>query len=355
MDIKDKRIDELIDQGYLMRKFSDDGKLVLFNYSDKCQFDKIWNDITINSRGHIYDAHTGDLVARPFSKFFNLSEFSPEEQKRFLAAKPVSITEKVDGSLGIIYWYDGKWRVNTRGSFASEQSIKATEMLKKHDLSMVPHDYTILAEIIYPENRIVIDYGKEEKFVLLAIFDKSVGELPRKLVEKINQDLKMELVKEFTITPEQMFEWQETHRELDQEGFVALYKGGERVKFKSKRYFEVAKLLANLTYKNLCGSMKDGKVDEELILTIPEEFCTELREMVAYLEKAYFDTRTAVLEECKKVQGVPRKEIAARTDLTHKSGVFLTIDKRWDRLDNYITKRVKENLPKMEKREEQEL
>lgn len=356
IDIYDKRIDELVDQGYLMRKYSEDGKLVLFNYSDACLYDKVWNDITINSRGHVYDAVTGDLVALPFSKFFNLSELPMEEQKELLSKKGYSITEKMDGSLILCYNYERKWRVNSRGSFNSDQSQEATKIVaENYDLSRVPTNYTIVTEVIYPENQIVINYGKERKLVLLAIFNRESGlEEPRHIVEMISNLTRIPLVKEYNLTMEDMFKWQEEHNTLDQEGFVVKFQDGKRVKIKSKRYLEVAKLLANLTYKHLWENMEDGRVDEALVFQIPEEFRTELNEMVNFLEQTYFDIYTEVLDECKKAEGLPRKEIAARTDLKHKSGVFFTIDQRWWKVEEYLMKRLKEKLPKTEKREDQE-
>jgi RNA ligase len=40
------------------------------------------------------------------------------------------VYEKMDGSLGIVFWYRGQWVVATRGSFTSDQANKAREILK---------------------------------------------------------------------------------------------------------------------------------------------------------------------------------------------------------------------------------
>lgn len=58
-----------------IRKFeSEDGKLVGYNYTDQCTFDRAWNDVTLNSRGIVFEKETGKLVALPFPKFWNYSE-----------------------------------------------------------------------------------------------------------------------------------------------------------------------------------------------------------------------------------------------------------------------------------------
>lgn len=47
--------------------------LILFNYTPICQFSKAWDEYTIMARGLIVDKE-GNVVARPFDKFFNYEE-----------------------------------------------------------------------------------------------------------------------------------------------------------------------------------------------------------------------------------------------------------------------------------------
>ena len=124
-----QRIKELIDEGYL--SYKEEGKLYLLNYTDKATYDKKWNKYTLNSRGHVYEKGTDRLIAKPFSKFFNMSELAVSKSRNLLKKKNYTITEKLDGSLGVIYFYDGKWRINTRGSFKSEQAVEAMKILEK--------------------------------------------------------------------------------------------------------------------------------------------------------------------------------------------------------------------------------
>jgi RNA ligase len=65
----------------------------------------------------------------------------------------------MDGSLGILYKVDGKPYLATRGSFVSDQAVAGTAMLHERYGDYEFEDgFTYLFEIIYPENRIVIDY-----------------------------------------------------------------------------------------------------------------------------------------------------------------------------------------------------
>ncbi len=54
--------------------------LLIHNYTQSCQFEKAWNDLTVMCRGLITDLD-GLIVARPFRKFFNLAEHNAEGSK----------------------------------------------------------------------------------------------------------------------------------------------------------------------------------------------------------------------------------------------------------------------------------
>ena len=141
--------------------------ITIYNYSKFCQFKKEWNEITLQCRGLILDDNY-NVVAKPFPKFFNL------EEEKSIPNEPYTIYEKIDGSLGILFYYQG-WHIATRGSFISEQSQRAEQILNQkysHLLRSLNHHWTYLFEIIYPENRIVLDYGDKEDLILLGIMNR---------------------------------------------------------------------------------------------------------------------------------------------------------------------------------------
>ena len=47
--------------------------LSIYNYTEKAAYDGIWNEVTLQCRGLIV-ADNGDVVARPFRKFFNYGQ-----------------------------------------------------------------------------------------------------------------------------------------------------------------------------------------------------------------------------------------------------------------------------------------
>jgi len=158
-------------------------ELVIFNYTEKAQFDRIWNAATNVCRGLIVvlqgpnrELHADCVVlARPFNKFHNLNTaYVPETLEENLpTAAPPRVTQKLDGSMGILYVWDHKLWIATRGSFDSDQARWATEWLRAHVAGWAydpepDYDCTPVFEIIYQENRIVVDYDFEG-LVLLSL------------------------------------------------------------------------------------------------------------------------------------------------------------------------------------------
>ena len=179
------KINDLVDLGELgdavgggwvtIRRHPRYPQLAIANYTDACAFARMWNDTTRMCRGLIWDSHSLELLARPFGKFFNYGE--PGAPEIPLSAA-VEVTDKLDGSLGIVYpTPDGQWSIATRGSFDSEQARHATELFRARyaDGFTPPPTATLLVEIMYPGNRIVVDYGSTDDLFLLGAVDITTG------------------------------------------------------------------------------------------------------------------------------------------------------------------------------------
>lgn len=158
---------QAITDGYVReRVHPDDPDLRILNYTPKTQAERIWTPTTRTCRGLI--VHGDQIAARPWAKFFNYGE---HEDGTLDLGAPVEVTDKLDGSLGILYTAPGgRLAIATRGSFTSEQALHATELLRTRYADWEPADRgsTYLFEIVYPENRIVVDYGQADDLVLLG-------------------------------------------------------------------------------------------------------------------------------------------------------------------------------------------
>lgn len=343
-------LDALTEKGFLRKVISPCGKLVLYNYTDKCTYERAWIPETIGSRGTVYEIETGNRVALAFPKFFNFSELPEQDQRQILKdSQPFEVYEKVDGSLGIVYYYDNKWHVNTRGSFTSDQAIEAEKMLSLYDLDKLDRSVTYLVEIIYPENRIILDYGSERKLVLLAAYKTlEKKELNYQDLRQISKESGLDLVERHNInTLEEIISLQDLMTSAE-EGFVVKFEGGYRLKFKSLEYLEVARILAHLSPLHLWDTMSNGKVKKDVLINVPEEFRSELDVMVEQLENQYEALKQEIYEEkesvVKEIGSVPdlRKQIGLRSkSLKHMACIFAILDNREDKLDKYILRKIR--------------
>jgi len=169
-----EQLDECIAGGYVRVVQHPTAPLRLYSYTEKAAYERVWNACTMACRGLILD-HDGNVVARPFSKFFNVDE--PDAAK-FDADDMVEVDNKFDGSLIIAYPLDferGEWAFATRGSFTSPQARHAMKHLPSVVKLLQHKDTTYLFEGIWPTNRIVLDYGEFDGLVFLAAIDNASG------------------------------------------------------------------------------------------------------------------------------------------------------------------------------------
>ena len=150
-----------------------EGQLRILNYTPKATYSRAWNEATSACRGLILD-DTDRVVARPFPKFFGPSE---PDAPAIPKGQKMEVTAKMDGSLGIAYTHpEGEVRLATRGSLVSEQALEATRIWhEKYRHVVIPEGVTPLFEIIYPDNRIVVDYGEMRDLVLIALIGTETG------------------------------------------------------------------------------------------------------------------------------------------------------------------------------------
>ena len=238
-------------------------------------------------RSLILDAD-GQIVARPFPKFFNWEE---HQEAADIPNEPFEVYEKMDGSLGILYWLDNKPFIATRGSFVSEQAVWATAFLYANfeaDFPKLNRSHTYLFEIIYPENRIVVHYADRQDLVLLAVIDNSTG----KDVE-LTTDLGFSTVKKYDgLTDYQSLK---NYEATNFEGFVLKFRSGLRVKIKLAEYVRLHRVLANTSTLDIWECLAENKSFDEFLELVPDEFYDWVKATKAALTAEY----QAIETECK--------------------------------------------------------
>mgnify|MGYP000023387693 FL=1 len=275
--------------GHLFKQTHRTLPLSIWNYSPEVQYNQLWDEITLQCRGLVTD-NEGNVIAYPFKKFFNI------EENRHRPTENFEVYEKMDGSLGILFFYEGKWVVATRGSFTSPQAVKAREMLDtKYNLESIPKGYATLFEIIYPENRIVVDYGDEEKLVVLGMTNRFNGkELDYESVVNMHSESGIPVVKRY----DGIRDYSDLKSKVEQnaEGFVVKFSNGDRMKIKGEEYLRLHKIMTNVSTTGIWEFVSNGGDVNEFLKDVPDEFYKKVKEYADTLKYGFYQ----VSEHCGK-------------------------------------------------------
>lgn len=296
---KEDEFEQHVADGYVRVRHHPTLPLHTVGYTEKAQFDRVWNDVTSRCRGLIYD-DDGWILARPFDKFHNWDDAG----QPYPPGGECYVSPKMDGSLGILYQAqepgrEKSWYVATRGSFESDQAKWATAKLwsmfvdGEADHHELDPDFTYLVEIIYPENRIVVNYGQQAKLVLLDVIENETGRSnlwrfhaltwPHKVEKKLIRGFHDGLVHE--IPP-------------GEEGFVIYWPHRNyRVKMKSAEYVALHRIVTGLNARTVWEQMGQGKTPQQICDNLPDEFHDWVRNVGLILSKRRLEIVTAVVRD----------------------------------------------------------
>jgi RNA ligase len=273
-------LNSYIERGLVVKQDHPTLPLSIYNYSRSCQYGGKWDIVTLDCRGLVLDGE-GNVIAKPFPKFFNMEELPDGE----IPNEPFEVYEKMDGSLGVCFHYNDEWYIATRGSFTSEQAIKGRELLEKYDYKngMIP-GYTYLFEIIYPENRIVVDYGGVEKLVVLGAYNNEAGK-ECNIDEMVNEGF--EVVTKYNTFGEG-FDVLKREISNSKEGYVIRFKGGMRMKIKGDEYVRLHRILTNFSTTDIWELLMNKGDINEFLERVPDEFDKWVKNTISELRYAFF-------------------------------------------------------------------
>lgn len=302
---------EMVIGGYISARQHPRYPYVIYNYAPKATFENKWNEATLTCRGLIVNIETGEVIARPFRKFFNHRQPGAPQIE---AETPVVVTDKMDGSLGILYPEpSGGYAIATRGAFESPQAIRGTQIWKERYEEEVaamnlPGGATLLFEVIYPENRVVLHYDYDD-LVLLGVTDISTGTedfvtsifWPGKRVEQ----MPYRTFADALAAPPRP----------NAEGLVVFIPSlNDRIKIKQDDYLAMHKIVCGLNERAVWEAMMEGN-SGEFIAGLPDEFQDWARKVAERIALDINTEATALREEFysyknRLPEGFSRKDFA---------------------------------------------
>lgn len=265
-----------------------------------------WGGLLRHTRGIVLHRHSGDLVINPYEKFFNIDEMdecnTENVVERVKDANVVEISEKLDGSLIMARYYNGKYVMSSSGQLDENkcpQLKEAYDILVRSALmrSMIKHypSLTFIFELISPNDAHVVKYDGDSRLVLIGIKStKSNYIFPYAKVRNIASDWYIPCTRIYNSTLEDILSSRDEKKAFEAEGFV-LNVDGYRVKIKYNDYLNVAGFVSSLNPKVVIKAVADNCV-EELKLSCPG--CTEYINKIIDVITLYIKKMTEEIDEC---------------------------------------------------------
>tara|TARA_R110000744_G_scaffold32503_3_gene76075 strand:+ start:6243 stop:7304 length:1062 start_codon:yes stop_codon:yes gene_type:complete len=298
--------------------------LLIWNYTQTCQFEQAWDDVTLVCRGLITDTD-GNIICRGFDKFFNHDE--PKGKFASSWKQPFTAYEKLDGSYINIFYYEGQVLVSSRGSFTSDQALWAMEFVNSnlleftHFFDKYGGDVTLMCELIHPNNRIVVNYDTTFELVLtgwrLSGQDVDISDIVIGIRKAKTYELDIKKFKDLQKL-EELYDG-------NSEGFVIRFDNGNRVKFKFEDYKRLHHVITGISTKTIWEGLSTvGNIDD-LIEICPDEMHNWVNEVRDGLYSSYVSIESLAKSELEDILIINPKISKKDLALTIKGSTFASV------------------------------
>jgi len=309
MKVDLKKIEQYVASGKVSKRKHPTLPLNIYTYSKLTEFGNDWDEITTMCRGLILDLN-GNVIGNPWPKFFNIEQTGGSAHIKKLRSETgyreiehkgtrynipdVGYTayEKMDGSILYGIMYDNHIVLASKGSFESDQVKVGEKILAEKYPDFFPFDgLTFIWEIIYPANRIVVDYGDMCDLVLLGVRDVNGKDYnPRAFVPFSKAPVYEKTIEELLVEKDRK-------EFVNKEGFVIHFDNGEKVKIKYEAYFDLHKIMTNVTSKDILEALEKG--DSVVSFCEQKEIPDEMLNEIKAVEKEFVKQYAKIEEDCK--------------------------------------------------------
>jgi len=230
----------------------------------------------------------GRLMSRPFHKFFNVGEREETLVHNLDLSAPHVIMEKMDGSMIRPIMVDGKLRLATKMG-VTDTSIAAEAIVTVAQLEwmeiMFVQGVTPLFEFISPENRIVIEYDRNE-LVLLALRVDRTGEYLD--IYDVKFDAFFNTVPTYGSVDGSFVEYIARQRGREgREGDIVRFADGHMLKIKNDWYVRIHKVKDKIrTDRHILSLVLEGMIDD-VMPHLDENDFARVRDYEARFHDAY--------------------------------------------------------------------
>jgi RNA ligase len=280
--------------GWIYSQVHETLPLIIWNYTNSTQYESHWNDITLNCRAMVTD-QDGLVISKGFTKFFNYSEGNTNIPENI---EYIKVFEKMDGSYIGLFYYQGQWIVNSKGSFNSDQSTWANCIFENLDFNKLNKNWTYCFELIVPENRIVCDYGDENSLYFLSAFIKGVEIDELYPYGLINTIIKFPSLMQLNIFEPSALQ---SKNVKNKEGYVVKFENGERCKIKFEEYIKLHSLYTRTSSYDIYNCLISGDDFKSVIDNAPDEIFNWIDEVKDEIVRDFNNLLTCIKSEYKTI------------------------------------------------------
>ena len=292
-------------------------------------------------RGLIFDK-AGQLISRPYHKFFNVNERDETQINRIDLGQPHVILEKLDGSMVRPVPVGDAYRLGTKMG-VTDVSMQAEVWLAGHAnydqfiRSCISSGCTPIFEWCSRKQRIVVDYPVD-RLVLTAVRNNLHGNYVgmhglRGLAEAWDLDL----VQEYPGTASGMEHLLAETQDLQgQEGWIIRFDDGHMLKLKGKEYVTIHKAKDQILRENgVIEMLLDEKLDDVKAF-LPEDDRHNLERFEREFWRGVLNTEMSWQEAYRQVRGefgYDRKKFALTQAADLEQNLRGVIFRAWDNPD----------------------
>lgn len=233
-------------------------------------------------RSIVIDLVSEEIVLCPFRKFFNIDETEDTSQteilKRMKNAKHIEFTNKLDGSMQSVRYYDNQFIMSGSREMDKSKSWRLTDgynMLTDNHKRMIKDnsDFTFIFEFISLKDAHVVIYKKEQEGLYLIgarnVFNGN--ELNYCELKEIADNYNVSMTEIENITLEEAIEKTKTIKCNEKEGWV-LNLDGFKVKIKCDDYVELHSLIGFISSPNtIIKNIAEDRYDD-MLSKIPQDY-----------------------------------------------------------------------------------
>lgn len=248
-------------------------------------------------RGLIFD-HDGNLMSRPFHKFFNINEREETQTHAVDMSQPHVIMEKMDGSMIRPILVDGHLRLATKMG-VTDVAMQAETWLAARDPKLkewmhtyMKMGYTPIFEWVSPFNQIVVAYETAD-LVLLAIRNNLTGNYFDLSNEQLSVSCPFTVVSQYGSVAGNLADYIARQRGAEgREGDIIRFADGHMVKVKNDWYVRIHKTVDRIVFdRNIVNLILNEEVDD-VVSMLPKVQADRVRDF----ERRFAERLHALLE-----------------------------------------------------------